>query len=218
MIQPFIRSFLFAALLFCLPAIGFAQTYFVEGRAVYSIFVNGPGAQDGADHYGTYTIIIKGSLVRKEITMNNGFQNILIYDRSANSALSIQADKQLAIQLDPNDLKQKLNEFEGFRLIDQDGTGSINGLPGNKARVVYKDGSSVDILYSRQWTLKEPWIFDRFPGITYFPLSFDYKNEEGIAMRFKAEKIEAGPVESALFRIPSEYKIISHAEYRKLNK
>jgi hypothetical protein len=189
MLKPFFAFVLYAMLSFALPLVAGAQNYFVEGRAVYSIFVNSPGSgQAPAIHYDSYTIIIKGSLVRKEITMDNGFKNILIYDRSANSAVSLQADKQYAIQLNPDELKQKLKEFEGFKLIDQEGTQTIAGMTGNKAKVLYKDGSSADITYVRQWTLKELEIFDRFPGIAYFPLSFEYKNEEGIVMSFKAEK------------------------------
>ena len=38
-----------------------------------------------------------------------------------------------------------------------------------------------------------------------------------MTMTFEASKIEAQPVENAVFRIPADYKIISYNEYKEMS-
>ena len=60
--------------------------------------------------------------------------------------------------------------------------------------------------------------YERFPNTKFLPLSFSYKDENGMTMLFDAEKVEAAPVENAVFRIPPDYKMISYKEYKELSQ
>ena len=101
---------------------------------------------------------------------------------------------------------------------EEEGPVTIAGQQCQKATVTYKDGGTSSLYYTTAWTSPDPSLFDRFPGIKYMPLTFEYRNEEGITMHFAAERIESKPVESALFRVPPDYKIISNAEYKAISK
>lgn len=198
-----------------------AQQSFVEGSIVYSVSI-GPVAGSGGftEHAGTYTLTVKGATVRKELRMNSGYQNIIIENSNTGAIYSLQpaAGHNYAIQLRTADMASKLKIYEGFSQKDEDGTMTIAGQPCRKASVQYKDGSTSSLYYSTAWTTPNSTLFERFPSIKYLPLSFEYRNEEGITMHFAAEKLEASPVESALFRVPPDYKIISNAEYKAIGK
>lgn len=198
-----------------------AQQSFVEGTIVYSVSI-GPVAGNGGftEHAGTYFITVKGAAVRKELRMNSGYQNVIIENSNTGTVYSLQptAGQNYAIQLQPQDIELKMRPYEGFTQKDEEGTMVIAGQPCHKATVRYKDGTTSSLYYTTAWTTPDAALFERFPGIKYIPLSFEYRNDEGITMHFAAEKLEANPVESASFRVPPDYKIISNAEYKSMRK
>lgn len=212
-----INCLLFTGLL-ALPYWANAQQQFVEGRIKYAVSIGPVSDSAGfSEHAGTYTIIVKGQQLRKELLMNTGYQNILLVNNTAGTAYSLvtNAGQRYAIQLTMADLKERQKRYEGFNQKEQTGNMTIAGWPAQKAMISYKDGSSSALYYTTSWQTSDAGIFDRFPGIKNIPLSFEYRNEEGITMHFQAEKLEAVPVENALFRVPVDYKIISNAEYKQ---
>ncbi len=208
-------------LLFTLMLCGWAaqgQQTFVEGRIKYAVSI-GPVSDSAGftEHAGTYTLIIKGAQVRKELAMNTGYQNVLIVNNTAGNAYSLVSNggQHYAIQLTAQDLSERQTRYEGFTQKNLAGNMTIAGWPAEKALITYKDGSASSLYYTTSWQAADAGIFDRFPGIKNIPLSFEYRNEEGITMHFQAEKLEATPIENALFRVPADYKIITNAEYKQ---
>jgi hypothetical protein len=203
------------------PTTANAQQPFVEGVIVYSVSI-GPVAGNAGftEHAGTYTLTLKGASIRKELRMNSGYQNVIIENKNTGSIYSLQlaAGQNYAIQLKAQDVEEKMKPYDGFSQKDEDGTMTIAGQPCRKATIHYKDGSASSLYYTTTWTNPTASLFERFPGIKYIPLSFEYRNEEGITMHFAAEKLDARPVESSLFRVPPDYKIISNAEYKAMRK
>jgi len=195
-----------------------AQQTFVEGTIRYSVSIGPVSDSTGfTEHAGTYTLIVKGSQLRKELTMNTGYQNIIITNGNAGTAFSLQSNggQRYAIQLSMHNLKLRQQPYEDFKQQDFPGKMTIAGLPCEKSMVTYKDGSRSALYYTTTWLAPKINMFDRFPGIKNVPLSFEYRNDDGIIMHFQAEKLEAVPVESSLFRVPADYKIISNAEYKQ---
>jgi len=195
-----------------------AQQPFVEGRIKYSVNI-GPVSDNAGytEHAGTYTIIVKGNQIRKELDMNTGYQSIILINTNMNTAYSLQSHggQRYAIQLSMDDLLKKQQAYQGFTQKDMTGKMTIASLPCEKTIITYKDGTTSVLYYTTAWLAPAMPMFDRFPGIQYVPLSFEYRNEEGITMHFQAEQLEASPIESALFRIPPDYKLISNEEYKK---
>jgi hypothetical protein len=198
-----------------------AQQSFVEGTIVYSLSI-GPvaGSAGFTEHAGTYTITVKGAAMRKELHMNSGYQNVIIENTNTGAVYSLQpaAGQNYAIQLSLQDVQEKMKPYEGFTQKDEEGTMTIAGQPCRRASIRYKDGSTSSLYYTTAWTTPFSSMYERFPGIKFIPLSFEYRNDEGITMHFAAEKLEAKPVESSLFRVPPDYKIISNAEYKAMRK
>lgn len=195
-----------------------AQQVFVEGVIRYSVSIGPVSDSTGfTEHAGTYTIIVKGSQLRKELAMNTGYKNVILTNGNTSTAYSLQSagGQSYAIQLSMQDLKDRQKPYEGFKLQDFPGKMTIAGLPCEKASVTYKDGSKSSLYYTTMWATSDGNMYDRFPGIKNIPMAFEYRNDDGIVMHFQAEKLDAVPVESALFRVPPDYKIISNAEYKQ---
>lgn len=193
-----------------------AQQAFVEGRIRYAVSIGPVSDSTGfTEHAGTYTVIVKGNQVRKELSMNTGYQNVLIAGNNNVYSLQANGGQRYAIQLSPQDMNERQKPFEGYKQDNVPGKMTIAGWPCEKAFITYRDGSRSAIYFTTAWTAPEVQLLDRFPGLKNIPLAFEYRNEEGIVMHFQAEKLEAVPIESALFRIPADYKIISNAEYKQ---
>ncbi len=195
-----------------------AQKPFTEGTLVYNVKV------ESAEHKiftGTYTFIFKGNQIRKELKMNNGFEDVLILNCSNNTIYSLQnRNKRLyVVELSMADIQRKQEKYSGFTVADEENSGkTIAGLVASKGTVMYKDGSHAEIYYTKEWTPVNAVTYDRFPNAKFFPLQYTYTDESGIAMEFEAVKLEPGTVENAIFRIPAEYKMISYKEYLQLSR
>jgi hypothetical protein len=198
-----------------------AQSAFTEGSIVYSVSIGPVSGNTGfTEHAGTYTLIVKGAQIRKELRMNSGYQNILIQNSNTGTIHSLQpaSGQNYAIQLSPRDMQDRQKPWQNYTMQESDGTMKIAGHDCRQAKVTYKDGTTSSIYFATGLTTGDVGLFDRFPGIRNIPLSFEYRNEEGIVMHFAAEKVVLEPVESALFRVPPDYKIITNAEYKALRK
>ncbi|PZF72160.1 hypothetical protein [Taibaiella soli] len=195
-----------------------AQESFSEGSIVYNVTMQAtPG--NVAKQIGTYTITIKNKMVRKEFVLDNGFSNTLIFNIAAGTAVSLKniPDRKYAIQLNMADLKEQYKQYEGFKLNESAQTSASAGYNCNQATATYRNGKSVNVCLSK-WSLTDPMIFEYFPSIKYLPLSFEFINEEGKVIVFDAKEVLRTPVESSLFRIPTDYKIITNEEYKKMSQ
>jgi hypothetical protein len=208
--------FLFLFLDSGLYAVG--QKVFIEGDMIYKVTLQ---SADNKEFTGTYTFVFKGNRIRKELRLNNGYQDVVLLDCGKNKAYSLQKwnGKKYAIELSMEDIRKKQEFFDGFTVKNEENNSEkIAGYAVYKGDVKYHDGSNEEVLYTKEWQPSQAITFERFPDARFLPLYFSYKDENGVTMLFEAEKIEPRPVENAEFRIPPDYKIITNAEYKQLSR
>ncbi len=205
----------FFLLLSCAHAI--AQKPFTEGTIIYRVTLT---SSDKKTFRGTYTFTFKESQIKKELKLENGYQDIVLLNAGTNVAYSLQNmnGKRYAIQLNMADLLKAQERFAGYSISNEQSNGSIAGCAASKASLSYKDGTAAEVYYTRDWRPTQAVTFDRFPDAKFLPLNYSYQDANGVTMLFEADKVSAGPVESALFRIPPDYKMISNEEYKQLTK
>lgn len=192
-----------------------AQRAFAEGTINYDISIDPPANQEGLVQYkGSYSIVVKGPFVKETLTLENGYVTTLLYNYRDSTAYSLKklSNKNYAIQLDLKTMQNRRKKYEGYTLKQLKATKEIAGQTVNEAIVTYKNGNTSTIAYNIDLAPGQV-IFDNYPGIQYMLLSFTNYNDDGTAIHFTAKSIDETPVESAVFRIPSGYKIISNAEY-----
>ena len=195
-----------------------AQAPFTEGTLDYKVKLR---SADGKVYKGHYKFTFKGPHVKKELNLDNGFEDVVLIDCGTGSVHSLQNrnGKKYAIQLKMDDITKVQQPFTAFTLSSpNEESKTIAGYAAVKGKVTYKDGSSADIYYSKEWYPLQAITFERFPAARFLPLYFAYIDEHGIAMEFDADKLEMGPQENAVFRIPADYKMISNDEYKQLSK
>lgn len=215
-----IKYMILTCICMVLYTMSFAQKTFREGTVVYTVTLEPPANQEGiVQHSGVYTITIKDKQIRKELKIDNGFNNVLIIDvaKDTRYALKEIQGKGFAIQLDAAQSQKRKDRFAGCRLKEKGNSGDIAGFASKKGVVTYNNGNTSEVYYTQE-ILPEEQVFDQFPGTDIFPLEFTTKNDDGMNMHFKATKVSVEPVESMNFRIPQNYKIISSEEYRQLSK
>ena len=194
-----------------------AQKPFTEGVIVFKVTLSSP---DRKVFSGTYTFTFKETQIKKELKLDNGYQDIELINVGANTVYSLQNmnGKKYAIQLNISDIAKAQEKFAGYIINNEQGNGSIAGCAAQKGNLTYRDGTVSEIYYTREWRPSQAMTFERFPDAKFLALNFSYKDTNGITMNFAADKVSAGPVESALFRIPADYKMISNEEYKQLTK
>lgn len=204
--------------IFLLPSAGNAQKPFTEGIIIYKVRLQSP---DHQEYHGVYTFTIKGPHIKKELKLDNGFSDVIIMDCGQSTVYSLQNKdgKKYAIQLSMADMLKRQEPYAGFTMHNEENSKkNIAGYAVNKGTLNYKNGSLTDIYYSKDWYPQQPVTYERFPDARFLPMQYAYTDEHKIAMEFEVTKIEVGPVENAVFRIPADYKMISYEEYKQLSR
>jgi hypothetical protein len=195
-----------------------AQKPFTEGVIVYKVKLQ---AADGSAYDGTYTFTIKGSQVKKELRLNNNYEDIILINCGGGTVHRLQVIKgtRFAIQMSMADYLKRQSKFTGFSISnEQANANNIAGFTAFKAVAGYKDGSTTDVYYTKEWQPVQTITYERFPDARFLPLSYTYKNERGMMLQLTAESVSAVPVENAVFRVPPDYKILSNEEFQQLSK
>jgi len=213
-------KYTFGAFLFfmlaCVPAV--AQKPFTEGVIVYNVTLV---TTDHGEYKGVYTFTIKGSEIKKELKLNNGYDDIVVLNCGAGTVYTLQSKngKKYMIQLSISDLEKRQEKYLGFTVSnEQINSRNIAGFSAAKGNIQYKDGANVEVYYTKEWNPVQRMTYERFPDAKFLPVSYYYKDETGAIMHFDAEKIEARPVENSVFRAPADYKMISYKEYKELSQ
>ncbi len=212
------RIYIFLLLLLLPRIAAMAQKPFAEGTIIYVVKLR---SADQKELTGRYTFVIKGGEIRKELKLNNGFQDVVLLNCNTGKVYSLQNrnGKKFAIQSDMDELLRKQQKFSNYTMKNEiANTTKIAGYASYKGNVNYTDGSNSDIVYTKDWCPAQAVTFERFPAAKFLPVSFSYRDEDSVEMEFEIEKIEPGPIENAVFRIPPDYKMISYAEYKQLSK
>ena len=193
-----------------------AQRQFTEGKIIYEITLH-PGNENAEQLTGTYTIILKGKQLRKELLLNNGFSTTILHDEAKKIAHTLRqsGDKKYAVQHNREQIKKQQAKLEGFTLAKMEKVTNLAGYEGRRGIITYTDKTVTEIIFSEEWQ-PESYIYDRFPGITVLPLEFSVATDEGVILHFRVKSIEPVPVENSNFKIPQDYKIITNEEYRQL--
>ena len=202
----------------CLGYRAYAQKPFMEGMIEYKVKLV---TSEGRPFEGKFTFTIKAGRIKKELKLNNGYDYILLINSMNNTIYSLQTmnSKKYAIQLTMAEIEENQDKYRGFSLKEDRTTGRvIAGYTVFKGEVTYTDGSQAEIYFTPDWYPEKSITFDRFPDAKFMPLSYTYIDENGSSMHFEAEKINVLPVENAVFKLPSDYKVISHNEYKQLRK
>lgn len=202
--------------LFCAEAV--AQKPFTEGVITYKVKLTSP---DNKQIDGVYTFIVKGNLIRKELKLSNGYEDVVLLNCDANTVYSLQNQngKKFAIELSMPDMVKRQDKYKGYNIKDEVGNSrNIAGYAAYKGDINYNNGSVSEVYYTKDWSPLQSITFERFPNAKFLPLQYTLTDEQNMTMLLEMEKLQDGPVENALFRIPADYKMISYNEYKQLSR
>lgn len=195
----------------------FAQNNFVEGELVYSISIESTDAN--ATHInsaGTLTLMLKANSVVKVLELNKGYKNTIIYNglKKCTHSLRSVGDKKVALILEADQIKKKQERCSSLRVEElKNEPQTILNFKTEQAIIHCNNAIPLQLYYTKDWHISNPYLFDDFPSFQYLPLLFDIKKEDGSKVHFELKKIEAKPMDNSIFEIPKDYKVISTEEY-----
>ena len=191
----------------------YAQKIFSEGVINYDVFVNGSEKPDGL-----YSLTVKNNMSRRELLMNNGFNNILISNQKTGSTitLNVDAENKYALTMTASQVAEKNQRFEKavFSVTNQKKT--IAGYASSAATVRYLNGEEANFYFTADLLPPHESFNILFPGLQGVPLEYEVKSNTDKSIRFVATAFETKIVDVKVFDIPKDYKIVSKEELEKI--
>ncbi|MCF8292753.1 MAG: hypothetical protein K9I70_02980 [Chitinophagaceae bacterium] len=191
----------------------YAQKIFSEGVINYDVFVNGSEKPDGL-----YSVTVKNNMSRRELLMNNGFNNILISNQKTGSTitLNVDAENKYALTMTASQVAEQNKRFEKavFSFTNQKKT--IAGYASSAATVRYLNGEEANFYFTADLLPPHESFNILFPGLQGVPLEYEVKSNTDKSIRFVATAFETKIVDVKVFDIPKDYKIVSKEELEKI--
>ncbi len=193
--------------------IAIAQKIFSEGVIKYDVFIN-----DEKKPGGIYIISIKGGNIRRELAMENGYNNITIYTVKNGKTLSINMadENKYALEMSQEEVNEKNKKFAGAVFKTLSDKKKIAGYPCDGNQVKYTNSEEADFYYTKELLPPSDNFIAMFPGLKGLPLEYQVKSGDKMTMKFVCKIVDNLVIDSKIFDIPAEYKIVTMAELQKL--
>lgn len=191
----------------------FSQKVFSEGVIKYDVFINNE-AKPG----GVYVISVKGGNIKRELAMNNGYNNITIYNAKTGKTLSlnIAQGNKYALEMTQEEVKEKNLKFSNAQFADMNVSKKIAGYSTAGNKVKYANNEAADFYYTSDLLPPSDNFNSMFPGLKGLPLEYEVKSNNTMTMKFVATLVNSTVIDSKIFNIPPDYKIVTKAELEKL--
>ena len=190
-----------------------AQKIFSEGILKYNVYINketSPG--------GIYLISIKNGNIKRELAMNNGYNNITIFNNKTGKTLSLNTNdgNKYALELSQSEVNEKNTKFLNAQFTNLNLTKKIATYDCIANNIKYTNGESADFYYTKDLLPPNESFNAMFPGLKGLPLEYEIKSNNNIIMKFVCVLIDKMAIDSKIFDIPADYKIVTKSELEKL--
>jgi hypothetical protein len=205
--------FLFLTVLMFSSAQVRAQKNFSEGIIKYDVFIN-----NNINPEGIYIITVKNGYIKRELAMNNGFNNVTIYNQKTSKTLSLNVkdDTKYALEITEDELKEKNKRFQNAVFTTINKTKKLAGYQCEGYTVVYENKDEVQVYYTSDLVPQNETFNNQFPGLKGIPLEYETKSSPTNVINFVATLIEVKVIDSKTFTIPENYKIVTKEELSQL--
>jgi hypothetical protein len=167
---------------------------------------------------GTYIITFKSGFIKRELRMKNGFNNVTIYNQKTSKTISFNPNDETkyALEITEDELKEKNSRYQKaiFKSIDQ--TKKIAGYQCDGSIVTYENKDEVQLYATSELISQNETFNNLFPGLKGIPLEYETISTATSRMKFIANLIEVKVIDSKVFIIPENYKIITKKELSQL--
>lgn len=185
-----------------------AQQSFSEGIVHYDVFADG-----SKEAIGKMDIKIKGMFLKYELKLNSGFQKTTIINGKEGSSATLNTvqNQPYALMLTKTELDIKNKKFENANYNMTLAKEKYAAFDCTLGKVLYSNGSSVNIALCDEFTLENPYFLAMFPNLKKLPLMYETENGSS-TLRYVANSIDLKSIESEEFVVPKNYKIVTQKE------
>jgi hypothetical protein len=203
---------------FCSNGYLIAQKKFIEGDITYSLKIAQNQMDDGQQNVkGIFKIKIKGEKLLKEMILENGFNNTILYNGINNSYFSFRkvGNQSFAIQLNKDHFEKQRANCAQMNIEPLMGDiKTIKNFRTEKAKLLCNNQKPIIVQYTKDWSLNNTHLFDEFPQFQFLPLAFEIVKNDGSIFSFELINIEEKLMDNGEFEIPNGYKIITQEEFK----
>jgi len=190
-----------------------AQKIFSEGVIKYDVYLNGNTTPEGV-----YIVTVKNNLSRRELAMNSGYNNILIYNHKTGTTVSLNVDQEnkYALSMTATEVQEKNKRFEKAVFTPSEQKKKLAGYACNASKVRYPNGEEATFYYTGDLIPPNESFNTMFPGLQGIPLEYEVKSSANTTIRFAATALETKSIDLITFDIPKDYKIVTKQELEKI--
>ncbi len=190
-----------------------AQKVFSEGYLKYDVFTN-----NQINPSGVYVISVKNGNIKRELSMDNGYNNITIYNTKTEKTLSynIAEGSKYVLELTSEEVDKKNQKFQNPTFTPNQQSNKIAGYQCEGTHVKYKTGEEADFFYTSDLLPPNEKFNSMFPGLNGIALQYQINSANGMEMKFVANTVSISTIDSKIFSIPNDYKIVTKSELEQL--
>ena|SRR5688572_29976460 len=197
-----------------------AQEKLNEGKVIYEIsYPDMEMDPQMAAMMPTESVVyFKGNLSRTETSMGMGISSATIVNSKTNemTALTDMMGTKTATIVDMDDQKKDKSDVkeEDLKIAHSNETKEIAGYACKKAILTNADGTTIEMFYTENITSSSQFN-TQWKSLKGFPLEYTLA-VGGMNMKMTAKSVTKEKISDELFKIPSDYKLMTQEEFQKM--
>ena len=190
-----------------------AQKIFSEGVIKYDVYVNQLDKPEGI-----YIVTVKNGFIKRELVMNSGFNNIIFYNHKTGITTSLNVDQgnKYALEMSAAEVQAKNSRFINAVFTPTNDKKKFAGYSSTSSKVQYTNGESALFYYTTDLLPPNESFNIMFPNLQGIPLEYEVKSNETTTIKFVATQVETKSIDSKIFDIPKDYKIVTQKELEQI--
>jgi hypothetical protein len=182
-----------------------AQTIINEGKIIYDVYIT----NNLDEQKGQLIITIKNNKLKREMKMNNGYTNTILFDASTgqSNVYNDMNGNKFAKVVSKADVLLQNQKFAKATYIADAATKMIINKTCNAVNIAYADGNKNTVYYATDYRVGIPEFYSMFPELKGIPMQYEVvTNSNKIVL--VAKSVEQIPIDALEIASPTGYKLL----------
>lgn len=185
----------------------YAQVLINEGRITYDMYIG----NDAENPKGQLIITIKNNIMKREMLMNNGFTNMIMFD--ATTGLSKMYNEvngnKLVKNMSKDEVLSQNAKFENAKYDYKTAAKQIANKDCKQVNITYTDGTSNIVFITEDYKVSLKEFYTMFAELKGFPMQYEVATS-GSKILLVAKSVEQIPIDAKDLEAPKGYKVVKY--------
>jgi hypothetical protein len=199
------KRFLLLSFILVISQICKAQIMINEGKIIYDVFIT----TNLIEQKGQLIITLKNNWMKREMKMNNGFTNTILFDAQSGESTVYNDNNgnKFSKKISKEDVKMQNIKFANAKYISNNESKMIDNKKCKSVDITYTDGSKNVVFFDENYRVGITEFYSMFSELKGLPMQYEVTTNTNKIL-LVANSVLQTPIDAVEIDAPTGYKML----------